>query len=47
LRPGARWRANFHRIDQANGGEHSAWSPTFAEPAEFHLPQFFGALEFA
>lgn len=46
-RPGARWRANFFRIDQANGGEYSAWSPTFAEPAEFHLPNRFGVLEFA
>ncbi len=46
-RPGTRWRANFYRIDQANGGEYSAWSPTFAEPAEFHLPNHFGVLEFA
>ena len=46
-RPGARWRANFYRIDQAKGGEYSAWSPTFAEPAEFHLPNHFGVLEFA
>ncbi len=46
-RPGARWRANFYRIDQANGGEYSAWSPTFADPAEFHLPSYFGVLEFA
>ena len=46
LRSGARWRANFYRIDQANGGERSAWSPTFADPPEFHLPNYFGVLEF-
>lgn len=44
---GTRWRANFFRIDQANGGEYSAWSPTFADPADFHLPDHFGVLVFA
>ena len=46
-RAGARWRANFYRIDQANGGEYSAWSPTFADPPDFHVPDCFGVLEFA
>jgi hypothetical protein len=45
--PGDRWRANFFRIDQANGGEYSAWSPTFADPPDFHLPDLFGVLVFA
>ena len=44
---GARWRANFFRIDQAGGGEYSAWSPTFADPPDFHLPDQFGVLVFA
>lgn len=45
--PGARWRANFFRIDRANGGEFSAWSPTFADPPDFHVPGRFGTLVFA
>jgi hypothetical protein len=44
---GTRWRANFFRIDQAGGGEYSAWSPTYADPADFHLPDHFGELLFA
>jgi hypothetical protein len=43
---GTRWRANFFRIDQAGGGQYSAWSPTFADPADFHLPDRFGVLAF-
>lgn len=46
-RPGARWRANFYRIDQWNGGEYSAWSPTLADPPEYHAPDRLGVLEFA
>jgi hypothetical protein len=43
------WRANFYRIDRprhpnAGPAEFSAWSPTLAEPADFHLPGFFGTL---
>jgi hypothetical protein len=45
-RPGDRWRANFYRIDQANGGAYSAWSPTFADPPDFHVPDRFGVLVF-
>ncbi|HEU4431489.1 MAG TPA: carbohydrate-binding family 9-like protein [Myxococcota bacterium] len=49
-KPGERWRANVLRIDRprgarGQGGEFSAWSPTFAEPADFHVPDRFGALE--
>ncbi len=43
---GERWRANFYRIDQANGGEYSAWSPTLADPPDFHVPARFGILAF-
>ena len=45
-RPGDRWRANFFRIDAAGGGQFSAWSPTFADPPDFHLPERFGVVEF-
>jgi len=45
--PGGRWRANFFRIDQAGGGEYSAWSPTLADPPDFHVPDRFGVLVFA
>jgi len=45
-RTGDHWRANFYRIDQASGGEYSAWSPTFADPPDFHLPDRFGVLAF-
>lgn len=44
--PGAKWRANFYRIDQADGGQYSAWSPTLAEPPDFHVPHRFGVLTF-
>jgi hypothetical protein len=48
-RAGERWRANFYRIERPHGAspEFSAWAPTYAEPAEFHLPQHFGVLELA
>ena len=41
------WRANFYRIDRPRGAppEYSAWSPTLADPPEFHLPARFGVLE--
>ena len=45
-RAGDRWRANFFRIDQAHGGEYSAWSATLADPPDFHLPDRFGLLVF-
>lgn len=43
------WRANFYRIDRPSGAppEHSAWSPTLADPPDFHLPPRFGTLELA
>jgi hypothetical protein len=44
--PGSTWRANFFRIDQAEGGQYSAWCPTLADPPDFHLPDRFGGLRF-
>jgi hypothetical protein len=38
------WRANFYRIDRGEPDEYSAWSPTFAEPPDFHRPDRFGLL---
>jgi len=40
------WRANFYRIDRGALDEYSAWSPTFAEPPDFHVPERFGILRF-
>lgn len=42
---GAReWRANFYRIDRGEPDEYSAWSPTLADPPDFHRPDRFGFL---
>jgi hypothetical protein len=40
----ATWRANFYRIDRGTRDEFTAWSPTFAEPPDFHAPERFGIL---
>lgn len=46
-RKGERWRANFYRIDRSPAGDSfMAWSPTFATPPDFHVPDRFGALIF-
>ena len=42
-----RWRVNFYRIDRGTSGdpdEFSAWSPTLADPPDFHVPERFGML---
>lgn len=44
---GERWRINFYRIDREGEGEFSCWSPTLAEPPNFHVPARFGHLEFS
>lgn len=44
VRPVAVWRANFFRIDRGTRDEYSAWSPTFADPPDFHVPERFGVL---
>lgn len=42
------WRGNFYRIDRGSRGDSfSAWSPTFADPPDFHLPGKFGELVFS
>jgi len=43
----ARLRANFYRIDRGAASEpdeFTAWSPTLAEPPDFHRPDRFGVL---
>ena len=40
----AQWRANFYRIDRGERDEYSAWSPTGADPPDFHRPDRFGFL---
>jgi hypothetical protein len=44
---GETWRANFYRIDRAGEGEFSCWSPTLADPPNFHVPRRFGLLKFS
>jgi hypothetical protein len=44
--PDDRWRANFYRIEYSKPTEYSAWSPTLAYPANFHVPERFGWLKF-
>jgi hypothetical protein len=39
------WRANFYRIDRGTVDEYSAWSPTWADPPDFHVPELFGVLQ--
>jgi hypothetical protein len=45
--PGTRWRANFYRIERGEVDEFTCWSPTLKEPADFHVPERFGTIEFA
>lgn len=40
----SRWRANFFRIDRGCVDEFTAWSPTLADPPDFHVPDRFGIL---
>jgi hypothetical protein len=42
--PTPTWRANFYRIDRGGTDEFSAWSPTLADPPDFHVPERFGIL---
>src|SRR5262249_19301530 len=42
-----RWKANFHRIARGPQDEYSAWSPTFSNPPDFHVPERFGTLSLA
>lgn len=47
--PGTVWRANFYRIERPHGEpvEYTAWSPTYRDPADFHMPACFGELVFS
>lgn len=45
--PGTVWRANFYRIERGEVTEFTAWSPTFRDPPDFHVPERFGELLFA
>jgi len=40
------WRANFYRIERPRGrtAEFTGWSPTLADPPDFHRPSLFGML---
>jgi hypothetical protein len=40
------WRANLFRVERPRDGGHefSCWSPTFADPPDFHRPASFGRL---
>lgn len=42
--PAPAWRANFYRIDRGGIDAFSAWSPTLADPPDFHVPERFGIL---
>jgi hypothetical protein len=44
--PPPSWRANFFRIERPRAGtpEFSCWSPTLADPPDFHKPSAFGRL---
>jgi len=44
---GETWRVNFYRIDRAERGEFSCWSPTLSDPPNFHVPARFGQLTFS
>jgi hypothetical protein len=39
------WRANFFRVDRGTPDEFSSWSPTWTDPADFHVAERFGILE--
>lgn len=44
---GVRWRANFYKCaDDASHPHWLTWSPVANTEPSFHLPQFFGILEF-
>ena len=45
--PGVRWRANFYKIAHKSSHPHYiTWSPIERAEPDFHLPEFFGLLEF-
>jgi|SRR6056297_2484190 len=40
------WYANFYRIKRKPQEEFSCWQPTKTDPANFHIPKFFGRIIF-
>ena len=45
--PGVTWRANFYKCADATSKPHwLTWSPVDYPTPNFHLPEFFGVLEF-
>ena len=45
--PGVVWRANFYKCGDATSHPHwLTWSPVRVPKPQFHLPEFFGKLEF-
>jgi hypothetical protein len=45
--PGVTWRANLYKCADATSGPHwLTWSPLDLPKPDFHVPQFFGTLQF-
>jgi hypothetical protein len=45
--PGAQWRANFYKCaDESSHPHWLTWAPVNFPTPNFHLPEFFGVLEF-
>lgn len=45
--PGVQWKANFYKIaDKTSNPHYLTWSPVGQPEPDFHLPEFFGNLEF-
>jgi hypothetical protein len=46
-RPGVTWRANFYKCaDESSHPHWLTWAPVSHAKPQFHLPQYFGILEF-
>ncbi len=43
---GDTWYVNFFRIKRIPTDMYSCWSPTYSEPANFHIPKYFGHIDF-
>ena len=43
---GGRWRVNLFRCIGVGNERYLAWRPTFTDEPNFHVPEFFGWLEF-
>ncbi len=45
--PGDQWRANFYKIAHKSSHPHYiTWSPINRKTPDFHLPEYFGVIEF-